>query len=1000
MDFLRKIKPAAKPGPPPGKPKPGPPPGKPKPGPLDQSLDGHGRPPDAGTQRPAAARAGEQGRKQGLSRERSTALRAQAEEERRRRAAAEGAAQAEKKVAEDAQAQAAALLTLVAQLEAGGPGALGAVPSAVAPKPAVVTTIAQPALPPKKYGSGPFVEEWVFSDADHRARGASAVIEVEQLADRLRERGEMFHDPDFPAAYSVLHRDRRHRPDPARASIFSQRRGSGTVDEQLITWHRPAEIGQKAQLNYSKDVYTSGSDVQGKANIRRLVDDGTITDDTMVFFPYAAQDPERWHKKRRRWADCKHEFAGFNDRSELLREFSTVRPSDIKQGGLGDCYLLAACASIATLPKSYMATDLILDHADVGLYAVKFYVAGRWICVPIDDLFPCTVFNGCIDACCAEPGDGGSIWVMIVEKAFAKLHGSFEAIKSGMTSDALNYLCGGSIKEFKNSAAGGAECAWKELCARVPLPSKSDLLVRGFSGFAGRQALAFFSGSITSNAAEAADRGLAVKHAYSLLGAIELRGSGEKLVEIHDPHGKCEWTGAYRAADSRWTPELKEEVLGHRDAEIDTGSAIVPWDDYVRLFGDVDVCYPFSKTRRLIRRESVLGRWEPGVSAGGPHGYSTFRYNPAFSCSVAGSVGDEIDVNLTLSQPDKRSMAEAYEEEEYEEMHLYCLDRADYDKLCDVLWDGTRQHSHHLPEWVKKTQYRLCLTGRLDQVDLKLMSGSEYILVCCAWSPGVSERRRSGGYEIPQLRDHDFCITVDCGAATLQLTSMETPRSAEPEHRRSMTAVRARKELCQICSRPFEPGESHMLTATGGTHEGECYQQHQERTEPKCLHCSKAVLGSYQSYGKDGEYQKDGKHKVHSDCYQDFEISIGPKCLHCSMPVSRLASSYSHGEDGEYQKDGNQRVHSDCYETYRAARAPKCLHCAKAVTGSFYSVGDDGEYQKDGKHRVHSDCYETYRDARAPKCLHCGKPVVHGSFYPVGDDGRVHSQCYEEYQAR
>ena len=152
MDFLRKIKPAAKPGPPPGKPKPGPPPGKPKPGPLDQSLDGHGRPPDAGTQRPAAARAGEQGRKQGLSRERSTALRAQAEEERRRRAAAEGAAQAEKKVAEDAQAQAAALLTLVAQLEAGGPGALGAVPSAVAPKPAVVTTIAQPALPPKKAG--------------------------------------------------------------------------------------------------------------------------------------------------------------------------------------------------------------------------------------------------------------------------------------------------------------------------------------------------------------------------------------------------------------------------------------------------------------------------------------------------------------------------------------------------------------------------------------------------------------------------------------------------------------------------------------------------------------------------------------------------------------------------------------------------------------------------------------------------------------------------------
>ena len=59
-------------------------------------------------------------REEGLRRERSTALRAQAEEERRKRAAAERAAEAEKKVAEDAQAQLAALLVRVAQLEGGG----------------------------------------------------------------------------------------------------------------------------------------------------------------------------------------------------------------------------------------------------------------------------------------------------------------------------------------------------------------------------------------------------------------------------------------------------------------------------------------------------------------------------------------------------------------------------------------------------------------------------------------------------------------------------------------------------------------------------------------------------------------------------------------------------------------------------------------------------------------------------------------------------------------
>ena len=829
----------------------------------------------------------------------------------------------------------------------------------------------------------PFVEEWVFNSADPRTRGASAAREVEQMADQLRARGGQYNDRDFPAAYSVLHRDRRRHPDPARASIFSQSRGGGSVEVQPISWHRPADIGQKADLKYSRDRYSDddASDIRvtGAANIRRLVDDGTITDDTPIFFPFEAKG---WHNVSRCWADCKHEFAGFSDGSLLHKGLSTVRPSDIKQGGLGDCYLLAACASIASLPESYMASDLILDHSDVGLYAVKFYVAGRWICVAIDDQFPCTVFNGCIHTCCAEPSDCGAIWAMIVEKAFAKLHGSFEAIKGGLTSDALNYLCGGDIEEFRNDEAG-AERAWVALCARVPLPSAHDdearsgdpALLRGFSGFSGsRQALAFFSGSVNEVAvAEANDRGLASKHAYSLLGAIELQGSRVKLVEIHDPHCECEWTGDYHAADRRWTPELKQEVLGHREAKIPPGSAFMTWDDYSRLFEGVNVCYPFPKARRLIRRESAVGRWEPGISAGGRHGHSTFRHNPAFACSTAGSAGDQaVEVKLTLSQPDKRSMLlRSGEQEGHEDMYLYCLDRAHYDKLCDPLWHE-RQHSQHLPEWVKETEEDLHLTGRLDQVDLKLVPGIDYVLVCCAWSPGISEPRPRDGFAAaaaaaaPPLRHHDwdFCITVDCGAATLQLTSLESQRDTDPEHRQEMATPRARAELCHICSGPFGPGESYLPTAVGKTHTGDCHHQHKERTAPKCLHCNAAVVDKFHSYSKDGHYNEEGDHKVHPECYEAYEATIGPKCLHCSLPVSRLASGYPYNDNEKYDQEGKHKVHSACHDDFNAARAAKCMQCGKpVVSGSSYPIGDDGKYQKGGKRKVHSECWEEYQEA-------------------------------------
>jgi hypothetical protein len=39
-------------------------------------------------------------------------------------------------------------------------------------------------------------------------------------------------------------------------------------------------------------------------------------------------------------------------------------------------------------------------------------------------------------------------WVLIFEKAWAKLHGSYEATAGGLTCDTLNYLCGGLTRHI------------------------------------------------------------------------------------------------------------------------------------------------------------------------------------------------------------------------------------------------------------------------------------------------------------------------------------------------------------------------------------------------------------------------------------------------------------------------------------------------------------------------------------------------------------------------
>ena len=241
----------------------------------------------------------------------------------------------------------------------------------------------------------------------------------------------------------------------------------------------------------------------------------------------------------------------------------------------------------------------------------------------------------------------------VIEKAFAKLMGSFEALIGGQCNDALNYLCGGDMQTLALSGAGSAlpfrsvaavdddggrkaqkkkrgsadedeaeeepagERIWHELCRRVPLPRDRQDGRDGLSPTTAASS-AFFSCAVAPGLEKAAVKaGLSTQHQYSVLGAIELQ-NGERLVEVRDPHGKCEWAGAYCSADrQRWTSSLKRQVLGSSRATIEDGSAFLSWADFVALFSEIGVCEPFpvsaAQPEGSRSRPSSSSRGESGI---------------------------------------------------------------------------------------------------------------------------------------------------------------------------------------------------------------------------------------------------------------------------------------------------------------------------------------------------------------------------------------------------
>ena len=115
-----------------------------------------------------------------------------------------------------------------------------------------------------------------------------------------------------------------------------------------------------------------------------------------------------------------------------------MEPTDIKPGILGDDWFLSALAIMAERPALIERLFLTRHVNDIGIYRVKLCKNGEWQIVTIDDLFPCypkgePLFSSCLS---------NDLWVLILEKAYAKLHGGYYQLRNGFVNEALLDLTG------------------------------------------------------------------------------------------------------------------------------------------------------------------------------------------------------------------------------------------------------------------------------------------------------------------------------------------------------------------------------------------------------------------------------------------------------------------------------------------------------------------------------------------------------------------------------
>lgn len=107
--------------------------------------------------------------------------------------------------------------------------------------------------------------------------------------------------------------------------------------------------------------------------------------------------------------------------------FSTIEPNDIIQGHLADCWFLCAVSSLAERPALVERIFVTKEYNDQGIYQLRICKNGEWQNVIVDDYFPCFPNGGPM----FSKSNGNELWVLLLEKAYAKIHGGYKTLTGG-----------------------------------------------------------------------------------------------------------------------------------------------------------------------------------------------------------------------------------------------------------------------------------------------------------------------------------------------------------------------------------------------------------------------------------------------------------------------------------------------------------------------------------------------------------------------------------------
>ena len=291
------------------------------------------------------------------------------------------------------------------------------------------------------------------------------------------------------------------------------------------------------------------------------------------------------------------EFLPARHRKRVRVAFN-VQPGDISQGELGDSGFLCAAAALSEFPDVVQRAFVVDSHTAamerIGAHRVRLLRGGMWCTIIVDSFLP---VRGLRLAFARSKSDPAEMWIPLLQKAYAKLLGSYFDLLGVSVAQLLHavtgFPCTRLDAEWQVARTDYAE-RQQLLRSIVRCNRAQHIVVLNTPAATDRAFAAQFGCPSTSElAARFEHAGLSLGYSYMLLRVVVVHERGIFLVKLRNPFQRdFEWSGAWADTSDMWdaNPDIAALCGFSKEAANVDGCFWMDFGDAMKWFDGGSVC--------------------------------------------------------------------------------------------------------------------------------------------------------------------------------------------------------------------------------------------------------------------------------------------------------------------------------------------------------------------------------------------------------------------------